>query len=165
VGPWILVTSHRRESRGKVLAAICAVVERLASSGVAVVWPVHRIPEVQAVVEAKLGALPNVHLTGPLPYPAFVRLLLGTSLILTDSGGVQEEAAVLGRPALILRAATERPEVLQTGVVRLVGTEMDEVERIARSWLNAPPTANVGSPLGDGRAAERIAAIVEQAVG
>ncbi len=165
VGPWILVTSHRRESRGKVLAAFCEVVERLAASGVGVIWPVHRIPDVHNTVEAKLGAIPNVHLTPPLPYPAFVRLLLGASLILTDSGGVQEEAAVLGRPALILRAATERPEVLQSGVVRLVGTEMVEVERIARSWLSAPPTANVGLPLGDGRAAERIAAILERALG
>jgi len=164
-GPWVLVTSHRRESRGRVLAAICEVVERIAASGVGVVWPVHRIPEVQTTVEAKLGAVPNVYLTPPLPYPAFVRLLLGASLILTDSGGVQEEAAVLGRPTLVLRAATERPEVLQSGVVRLVGTEMDEVERIAQLWLNAPPTANVGSPLGDGRAAERIASIVEQLLG
>jgi UDP-N-acetylglucosamine 2-epimerase (non-hydrolysing) len=94
-----------------------------------------------------------------------VRLLLGASLILTDSGGVQEEAAVLGRPTLVLRSATERPEVLQTGIVRLVGTDAGEVERTARSWLHFPPTGYAGTVLGDGRAAERIASIVTQALG
>jgi UDP-N-acetylglucosamine 2-epimerase (non-hydrolysing) len=163
--PWILVTSHRRESRGRALEGICGVVERLARSGFGVVWPVHRIPEAQHVVETRLGALPNVQLTGPLPYPAFVRLLLGASLVLTDSGGVQEEAAVLGRPTLVLRTTTERPEVLETGVVRLVGTDVTEIERVARMWLSSPPTANVGVPLGDGLAGERIASIVEQACG
>jgi UDP-N-acetylglucosamine 2-epimerase (non-hydrolysing) len=163
--PWILVTSHRRESRGKALESILTVVERLARQGYGIVWPVHRIPEVEQAVEARLGALANVQLTGPLPYPAFVRLLLGTSLILTDSGGVQEEAAVLGRPTLVLRSGTERPEVLATGVVRLVGTDVQEIEKTALTWLNNPPTAYAGSVLGDGKAADRIAAVVAHTLG
>lgn len=159
-GRVVLVTAHRRENHEEALDRICAAVCRLAAEGARVVWPVHPNPEVERVVRPALRGQPGISTVGALSYPAFVRLLLRASLVLTDSGGVQEEAACLGRPTLVLRDKTERPEVFETGVVALVGTETESILREARRWLVEPPTATGAEPLGDGRAGERIGAIV-----
>ena len=160
-GPTALVTAHRRESHGDELIAICRAAARLADRGVTVVWPVHANPAVDGPVRAHLAATEGVVLTPALPYPAFVRLLLHAQIVLTDSGGVQEEAACLLRPTLVLRERTERPEVLQTGVVRLVGTDTEAIVEAAAAWLQLPPAGDPDvAPLGDGRAGERIGRLV-----
>lgn len=159
--PLVVVTAHRREGLGAGLLRICEVARRLAADGARVVWPVHPNPAVDGPVRAALAGAAGVHLTGALSYPAFVRLLLEASLVLTDSGGVQEEAACLGRPTLVLRELTERPEVFATGVVRVVGTDPAIVSALARDWLARPPPEVAGAaPLGDGHAGERIGAVV-----
>lgn len=158
--PVVLVTAHRRENHGEALERICAAVTTLAADGAQIVWPVHPNPDVERVVRPALRERAGVSMTGALSYPAFVRLLLRASLVLTDSGGVQEEAACLGRPTLILRDKTERPEVFATGVVALVGTETARIVDAGRAWLADPPLATGADPLGDGRAGERIGAIV-----
>ena len=159
--PLAVVTAHRREHQGPELLGICDAVRQLATRGVTVVWPVHPNPEVDGPVRRALHDVAGVVLTDALPYPAFVRLLLAADLVLTDSGGVQEEAACLGRPTLVLRARTERPEVLDTGVVRVIGTAPADVVDAALAWLADPPRARPGvAPLGDGRAGVRIGGVV-----
>lgn len=161
LGPVVLVTVHRRESWGDPLQRICGVVERLPAR---VLWPVHPSPEVAPVVRRRLAGVGHVRLVEPLPYQAMVRALLRADLVLTDSGGIQEEGAILGTPTLVLRRATERPEALASGVVRLVGTAADEVADAALRWLrDRPAPAADGGAFGDGHAGERIAAWVVEA--
>ncbi len=162
-GPVVLVTAHRRESWGAPLQRICSIVERLPAR---VLWPVHPSPEVSGPVTARLGSASHVTLCPPLSYPAMIRAMLRADLVLTDSGGVQEEGAVLGRSTLVLRDVTERPEAMDSGVVRLVGTQVDEVVEAASAWIRRSPTLVAeGSLLGDGRAGERIARWIAGAFG
>jgi UDP-N-acetylglucosamine 2-epimerase len=163
----VLATGHRRESFGRGLRDFCQglrrVAERLAGQ-VLVVYPLHLNPEVRRPVTELLAGVPGVHLTDPLPYPAFVKLLTRADLAITDSGGVQEEAASLGVPLLVTRNTSERPEALEAGVGELVGTDPDRILAAAERLLVDPrhhasravPTA----AFGDGRAGERIAAAV-----
>jgi UDP-N-acetylglucosamine 2-epimerase (non-hydrolysing) len=161
--PLILLTVHRRESIGAGIGEICAAAVEIAGSGAAeIALPVHSNPAVRAEVEALLGGIAGIHLLPPLPPHAMVRLMQRADLILTDSGGIQEEAPTLGKPVLILREVTERPEAVEAGLARLVGTSrarivqesIEALERIAA----APLRAVVENPYGDGRAAERVVA-------
>ena len=163
----VLITGHRRENFGDGFQAICQAVGDLARRfpDVAFVYPVHLNPNVRRPVFGLLGDRPNVHLIEPLPYVEFVALMDRSCLILTDSGGVQEEAPSLGKPVLVMRDTTERPEGVQAGVVKLVGADADRITAGAAALLESchsttsllgdppPPPAN---PYGDGRAAERI---------
>jgi len=157
----IAVTSHRRENIGRGLHGIAAAIARIAARpDVAVVFPLHPNPAVRAVMEAALGALPNVALIEPLDYPHFVRLLGWCELMLTDSGGVQEEAPALGKPVLVMRETTERPEGVAAGTARLVGTDEDRIVTEIFTLLGDKAAyqamARAHNPYGDGRAAARI---------
>lgn len=158
----VLVTAHRRESWGRGLENICEAVLQIAEShpDVAVVFPVHANPAVKESVERILGRHPRISLLPPVPYLDFVRLMHRAALILTDSGGVQEEAPSFGVPVLILRDVTERSEAVACGHARLVGTDPVAVARAASEILARPAASGkslAGSnPFGDGRAAERI---------
>lgn len=164
----VLVTSHRRESWGQGLANICAAVRELARDfpDVAFVYPVHRNPHVRQAVFPILSGQANVHLVDPLDYPAFVTLMREACCILTDSGGVQEEAPTFRTPVLVLRTVTERPEASRLGLSKLVGTDREAIVR-ETSRLLTDETARqamrrAGNPYGDGRAAERIARALER---
>ena len=162
--PLVLVTMHRRENFGdgvaQVLQAVAKLLERF--PGVMFVWPVHRNPQVQEVVLSTIQSRSNLILTGPLPYSVFAPLLARTSVILTDSGGIQEEACYLRTPTVIMRNETERPEAVETNSAEVVGTDADLiVERISallRSPLSqrSPFTDYAKCPFGDGHAAEKI---------
>lgn len=157
----VLVTGHRRENFGEGFRNICAALQALAQrSDVQIVYPVHLNPNVQGVVKESLSDLPNVHLIEPIDYVDFVWLMRRAYLILTDSGGVQEEAPALGKPVLVMRDVTERPEAVAAGTVRLVGTSR---ERIASEATRLLDDASVyaefcrkGNPYGDGHACQRI---------
>jgi len=156
------VTSHRRENFGEGMQAIAKAVKSIASrQDVAVIFPVHLNPQVRAVMKAELAGLNNVALLEPLDYPQFARLLDISHLMLTDSGGVQEEAPALGKPVLVMRETTERPEGIAAGTARLVGTDADRIVRETNRLLDDPAAyaamAQAHNPFGDGRAAERIA--------
>jgi UDP-N-acetylglucosamine 2-epimerase (non-hydrolysing) len=159
----LLVTGHRRESFGAGLRGICAALSEIAQRGdVDIVYPVHLNPQVKGPVEAALGASNNIRLLPPLGYPAMVRLMQRADLILTDSGGIQEEAPSLGKPVLVTRAATERPEAVEAGMARLVGTDAGAIVTAAADILDAG-AAGAGlrsgpNPYGDGKASERIVA-------
>jgi UDP-N-acetylglucosamine 2-epimerase len=167
----VLVTGHRRESVGAGIANLCAALRALADRhpDVVVVYPVHLNPAVEQPVRAALGGHPRIWLTPPLDYLGFVALLRRAHLVISDSGGVQEEAPSFGVPVLVTRAATERGEALAAGTARLVGTDRDAIAAAAAQLLDDPAahaamraTAN---PFGDGRAAARIVAHLEQALG
>jgi UDP-N-acetylglucosamine 2-epimerase (non-hydrolysing) len=156
------VTSHRRENFGEGMQAIAKAVKSIASrQDVAVIFPVHLNPQVRAVMKAELAGLNNVALLEPLDYPQFARLLDISHLMLTDSGGVQEEAPALGKPVLVMRETTERPEGVAAGTARLVGTDADRIVRETNRLLDDPAAyaamAQAHNPFGDGHAAERIA--------
>jgi UDP-N-acetylglucosamine 2-epimerase (non-hydrolysing) len=156
------VTSHRRENFGEGMQAIAKAVKSIASrQDVAVIFPVHLNPQVRAVMKAELAGLNNVALLEPLDYPQFARLLDISHLMLTDSGGVQEEAPALGKPVLVMRETTERPEGIAAGTARLVGTDADRIVRETNRLLDDPAAyaamAQSHNPFGDGHAAERIA--------
>lgn len=158
----IAVTSHRRENWGEGMAGIAAALRTLAHrEDVAIVFPLHPNPQVRAPMAAALAGLPNVLLLEPLGYADFVALLDACHLVLTDSGGVQEEAPALGKLVLVLRETTERPEGIAAGVARLVGTDPERILAEAARLLDDPSayaaTACACSPYGDGRAAQRIA--------
>ncbi|AOK31953.1 MULTISPECIES: non-hydrolyzing UDP-N-acetylglucosamine 2-epimerase [Burkholderia] len=163
--PILLVTGHRRESFGAGFASICRALDTLArSQAVQIVYPVHLNPNVRGPVHALVGATPNVHLIEPLDYLRFVRLMQRASIVLTDSGGVQEEAPALGKPVLVMRDVTERPEAVAAGAVELVGTQHQTIvdavrERLAALRAGGAPRAPI-SPYGDGHAAQRIAAAI-----
>jgi len=165
----ILVTGHRRESFGKGFQDICAALRKIAISypNAVVIYPVHLNPQVQRPVREILGGVPNIILLPPLDYAPFIYLMQHSYLILTDSGGVQEEAPSLNKPLLVMREVTERPEAIQAGAACLVGTEPTRIisavkelmgnERVYRRMAEAP------NPYGDGKAASRIAAALAKA--
>ena len=158
----ILVTSHRRENHGEPLVRICdALVEILDRfPDLSIVFPMHPSPKVRDIVVPRLGNLPRVELTEPLDYPRFVEAMATADLILSDSGGVQEEAPYLGTPVLILRDSTERPEAIHAGLSSLVGTDqagiVAAVERILRRPVAETHASEAGNLYGDGNAAGRI---------
>ena len=158
----ILVTTHRRENLGEPMRHVYQALKRIVTEfpDVEVVFPVHRNPKVREVVEAVLGHLPRVHLTDPLDYEPFVNLMARSTLILTDSGGIQEEAPSLGKPVLVLRDTTERPEAIEAGTVRLIGTTEETVYQEAKILLTDSARyramSEAANPYGDGRAAQRI---------
>ena len=162
----ILVTSHRRESFGPDLEGICRALKRLVekNSDLVIAYPVHLNPNVHGPVHRILNGIPRVHLLEPLDYLTFVRLMERSYLILTDSGGVQEEAPALNKPVLVLRKRTERPEVLETGAARLVGTATEAIvaatERLLNDQEEYTRMAQAENPYGDGHAAERIVRIL-----
>lgn len=159
----ILVTAHRRENFGEPLENICHALHTLASEyseSLRIVYPVHLNPNVQEPVYRLLGEVPNVTLLPPMDYLPFVHLMKNSTLILTDSGGLQEEAPGLGKPVLVLRRVTERPEGVQAGTVRLVGTDTQTIVAETRRLLDDPfayqAMAQAVNPYGDGKAAQRI---------
>ena len=159
------VTSHRRENFGDGMANIAEAIRRIAArQDVAVIFPVHLNPNVRAVMNQALAQLSNVALIEPLDYPHFVRLLSIAEIMLTDSGGVQEEAPALGKPVLVMRETTERPEGVAAGTARLVGTD---VTRIVTELFNLlddkaayQAMARAHNPFGDGQAARRIVELI-----
>ena len=162
------VTSHRRENFGEGMKAIAEAIRRLAVRGdVAVIFPVHLNPNVRAVMERELVGLDNVALIEPLDYPHFARVLAIAELMLTDSGGVQEEAPALGKPVLVMRETTERPEGVEAGTARLVGTDPDrivcEAERLLDDGEAYAAMARAHNPFGDGRSAARIVELLARA--
>lgn len=157
----ILTTGHRRESFDGGLAAVCRALRRLAERGdVEIVYPVHFNPRVRAAAQAELRGAPGAHLIEPLDYLPFVRLMMRADLIVTDSGGIQEEAPALGKPVLVTRCTSERTEGLELGTARLVGTDEAGVVEQAARLLDDPVAyaqmARLQSPYGDGAAAGRI---------
>jgi len=159
----ILVTAHRRENFGEPLRQICAALGEIAARGdVRVVYPVHLNPNVQSVVYEMLGSDENVTLLAPLDYLPLVHLIKASHLVLTDSGGLQEEAPGLGKPVLVMRETTERPEGVAAGTVRLVGTDtrkiVSEVARLLDDEGEYHRMAQAVNPYGDGHASERIVA-------
>ena len=164
----IAVTSHRRENFGEGMRAIAEAIAAIAARpDVAVIFPVHPNPQVRSAMEPLLAALSNVALIDPLDYPHFVRLLAEADLVLTDSGGVQEEAPSLGKPVLVMRETTERPEGITAGTAKLVGTDKDRIVTEIFSLLDDSEAysamARAHNPFGDGLAAQRIAEIVARA--
>jgi UDP-N-acetylglucosamine 2-epimerase (non-hydrolysing) len=157
----VVVTAHRRESFGPGFERICRGLVRLARrDDVQIVYPVHPNPNVQEPVNRHLRGLPNVHLVEPLSYAPFVDLMRRAYLLVTDSGGVQEEGPSLGKPILVLREKTERPEAVEAGTVRLVGADEDRIVREAEKLLedekDYASMSRIHNPYGDGRASERI---------
>jgi UDP-N-acetylglucosamine 2-epimerase (non-hydrolysing) len=163
----ILVTAHRRENFGPGLGELCKAVTSIAEQypHTAIVFPVHPNPNVHGPVHAALGYFPNVFLLRPVDYPAFVYLMDASSCIITDSGGVQEEAPALGKPLIVTRANTERTESLLAGVSCLAGTDVGHIVGGVDEILRLPKQTQAGtagsSPFGDGLAAERIVQILE----
>ena len=165
--PWqrriILVTAHRRENLGQPLAEICQALREIAAryrDDVQIVYPVHLNPKVQAPVYCLLSDVPNITLLPPLDYLPFVQLMKRSYLVLTDSGGIQEEAPALGKPVLVLREVTERPEVVTAGTARLVGTDKERILAAVSQLLEDAQAyqhmAQAVNPIGDGKAAKRI---------
>lgn len=162
----VLVTSHRRESFGSGLRNICLAVKELgqALDDILIVFPVHLNPHVREVVQSILEAQPNLLLIEPQPYRAFVELIDCAHIILTDSGGVQEEAPAFGKPVLVLRETTERPEGVEAGCAQMVGTNQQDITQAAMKLLTDAGQyarmSNSKNLYGDGRAAARIASIL-----
>lgn len=158
----ILVTGHRRENHGQGFINICLALKRIAISNkdVQIIYPVHLNPNVQNVVFDLLKEIENIKLIHPLAYPSFVWLMNKCYLIITDSGGIQEEAPSLGKPVLVMRETTERPEAVDSGTVILVGTDSDkivfETERFLNDKSYYKKMSALHNPYGDGRACERI---------
>lgn len=167
----VLITTHRRESFGAPLRSTCAAIRELAGRfpDLQFVLPVHPNPDVRGPVEALLCDLPAMHLIEPVEYVEFVHLMNRAHLVLTDSGGVQEEAPSLGKPVLVLREVTERPEGVVAGTARIVGTDQARIVAAASELLESPAAyrtmANAVNPYGDGRASERIVAALEARLG
>ncbi|HEY9722157.1 MAG TPA: UDP-N-acetylglucosamine 2-epimerase (non-hydrolyzing) [Oscillatoriaceae cyanobacterium] len=161
-GRQILVTAHRRENWGEPMGNICRAVRRLAEANpdVRVLFPIHRNPVVRETANAILGGHPRITLTEPFDYAPFVAAMRDSTLILTDSGGVQEEAPSLGKPVLVMRTTTERPEAITAGTVKLVGVDEDAIFDTAQQLLDDPVAyermARSVNPYGDGQACARI---------
>jgi UDP-N-acetylglucosamine 2-epimerase (non-hydrolysing) len=157
----LLVTGHRRENFGEGFQNICKAINELAAdSEVQIVYPVHLNPNVQGPVYGLLAELDNVHLIDPLDYLPFVYLMDRSHIILTDSGGIQEEAPSLGKPVLVMRDTTERPEAIDEGTARLVGTNASNIVREVRNLLDSDveyeTMSRAHNPYGDGQASGRI---------
>ena len=171
VGPrLLLVTAHRRENFGQPLEDICTALASLAriyGDAIRIVYPVHLNPNVQATVYRRLSGIPNLHLLPPLDYLPMVHFMKRATLVLTDSGGLQEEAPGLGVPVLVMRELTERPEGVAAGTVRLVGTDpqriLSETCRLLEDPLAHASMAQAINPYGDGKAAPRIVQAILQA--
>lgn len=169
--PIVLITAHRRESFGAGLDEICAAIGTLAEDpalqGTQFVFPVHPNPNVRMAVHRLLGERPHVHLLVPLDYQSLINLLKQSTLVLTDSGGIQEEAPAFGVPVCVMRDTTERPEGVVAGVAKLVGTQRGPIVNAATELLKSPEARQSMvrgiNPYGDGRAAERIAQYLVQA--
>lgn len=159
----ILVTGHRRESFGGGFERICSALKQIALeyADVEVVYPVHLNPNVQEPVNRELGEFDNIHLIDPLDYLPFVYLMNKSYIVLTDSGGIQEEAPSLGKPVLVMRETTERPEAVTAGTVQLVGTSTEQIVKNLKHLLDDKAAyesmSYAHNPYGDGKAAERIA--------
>ena len=158
----ILVTAHRRESFGVPFRRMCEAIRRLAETrrDVLVVYPVHLNPNVQGPVREILDGVPNVRLLAPLDYVSFVASMQRAHIVLTDSGGIQEEAPSLGKPVLVMREVTERPEAIASGTAQLTGTDPEQIVRAVCALLDDPARyaqmTSRANPYGDGHAAERI---------
>ncbi|MDB5723431.1 MAG: hypothetical protein JWQ16_185 [Novosphingobium sp.] len=164
------VTSHRRENFGGGLEAIAEAVRRIAArDDVAIVFPVHPNPNVRRVMDGALAGLANVAMIEPLDYPNFARLLSVAEIMLTDSGGVQEEAPALGKPVLVMRETTERPEGVEAGTARLVGTDADAIVTELFTLLDDKAAyeamSRAHNPFGDGQASRRIVEILAREIG
>lgn len=164
---WLLVTLHRRENLGEKLASLCCGLRLLAArNDVDIVFPVHMNPAVQTTVHQVLGGVASVHLLPPLPYLPFVALLRRCYLVVTDSGGIQEEAPGLAKPVLVARDSTERPEAIEAGTALLAGTDGERIATLAGKLLDDPTQyaamANSVNPFGDGNAACRIVSLLRQ---
>ncbi|HKD05184.1 MAG TPA: UDP-N-acetylglucosamine 2-epimerase (non-hydrolyzing) [Bryobacteraceae bacterium] len=158
----IVVTAHRRESFGSGFENICRALRVIARRGDAeIVYPVHRNPNVSGPVRATLSGVPGIHLIDPLEYVPFVDLMSRAFLLLTDSGGVQEEGPSLGKPVIVMRDKTERPEAVEAGTVRLAGADeariVNEVSRLLNDSGAREEMSRIHNPYGDGHASERIA--------
>ena len=166
--PYILITGHRRENIGSGFEQICDALAVLSNryADHLFIYPVHLNPNVQSVVRRRLGMLENIRLVEPQPYAEFVALLAGCQLALTDSGGVQEEAPSLGKPVLVMRDTTERPEGIAAGTVKLVGTDaatiVHETTRLLDDKAAYRAMSEAVNPYGDGRAAPRIIEAIER---
>jgi UDP-N-acetylglucosamine 2-epimerase (non-hydrolysing) len=164
----VLVTGHRRESFGQGFEEICLAIKDIVQSNkdICIVYPVHLNPNVQEPVHRILGNIERVHLIEPMSYAPFVWLMDRSHIILTDSGGIQEEAPSLGKPVLVMREVTERPEGIEAGCVRLVGVEKDSIvanaELLLKDKALYQEMAQAKNPYGDGRAAERIVKILAE---
>jgi UDP-N-acetylglucosamine 2-epimerase (non-hydrolysing) len=167
----LLVTAHRRESWGEPLRRVAQALAELAADdpSLLAVFPMHRNPAVRDTVLPLLHGLDNVVVTEPLPYGAFVWLMARAFLLLTDSGGLQEEGPALGKPVLVMRDTTERPEAVRAGTARLVGTGRAAIVKAVRELLDDPAAyqamAQVANPFGDGQAARRVVAGIEHFFG
>ncbi|QIG79557.1 non-hydrolyzing UDP-N-acetylglucosamine 2-epimerase [Stakelama tenebrarum] len=166
----ILVTTHRRENFGGGMEAIARAIARIADrEDVALIFPVHPNPNVVSVMDAMLGDRANIARIDPLDYPHFIRALDMAHIVLTDSGGVQEEAPALGKPVLVMRETTERPEGVAAGTARLVGTDesriVSEISTLLDDNSAYSAMARAHNPFGDGHAAQRIAEIVAHGFG
>jgi len=167
----ILVTAHRRESFGEGIANICLALKEIVKRvpDVEIVYPVHLNPNVREPVYRMLSGMERVHLIEPLDYISFVHLMKASYLILTDSGGIQEEAPSLGKPVLVLRNTTERPEAVEAGAAKLVGTDPQRIVAETLRLLQDPSEyskmANAPNPFGDGKASLRIVDILERHLG
>lgn len=170
-GRIVLITMHRRENLGEPMKEAASAIRRLAGMHpeMEVIFPVHLNPAVREVVYSVLQGVGNVHLVSPLDYLDFVNLMARSFLIITDSGGVQEEAPALGKPVLVLRTVTERPEAVAYGTVKLVGLDQDRIVRTAERLITDPSAyrkmAGATNPYGDGRAAERTVRIIKRHFG
>ena len=159
----VVVTAHRRESFGEGMQSICAALRRLAQrTDIQIAFPVHPNPNVRQIMTRNLSGLSNVLLTDPLGYTEFVDLMVRSHVLLTDSGGVQEEGPSLGKPVLVMRDKTERPEAVDAGTAKLVGTDSDRIVEQVGQLLDSPDAyrrmTKVHNPYGDGHACQRIAA-------
>jgi UDP-N-acetylglucosamine 2-epimerase (non-hydrolysing) len=168
----ILVTGHRRESFGPGFERICAALKQIATthSDAQILYPLHPNPSVQEPVRRILGGVENIHLIAPQDYEPFVYLMTRAYVIVTDSGGIQEEAPSLGKPVLVMRETTERPEAVTAGTVCLVGTDIAkitaEVGRLLTDDVAYRAMSRAHNPYGDGQASERIVrALQETAAG
>lgn len=166
----ILVTGHRRENIGEPIESVCEALAELAreDESIEIVWPVHLNPNVQTSVRGILGASERIRLIEPVDYVSFIHLMMRSDIILTDSGGVQEEAPYLGKAVLVTRGTTERPEAVRAGNVRIVGTGRDEIVSEARRLLSDrahfEAMSQPRAPFGDGRASRRIADILRDSL-
>jgi UDP-N-acetylglucosamine 2-epimerase (non-hydrolysing) len=162
----VLVTCHRRENFGAGLEGICSALQNIARthSDFEIVFPVHFNPNVSSVVQKKLKNIENIHLIRPLPYEVFCYLMGVAKFILTDSGGIQEEAPSLGKPVLVMRDTTERVEAVKAGTVRLVGSNpqniLAAVDELVHNGCCFEVGATTENPYGDGAAADRIVEIL-----
>ena len=170
-GRLILVTTHRRENLGAPMRQVYQALKEviLTHPDVKAIFPVHKNPKVREIVEQELGHLDRVHLIEPLDYEPFANLMAKVDIVLTDSGGIQEEAPALGKPVLVLRDTTERPEAVEAGTVKLIGTAYEDVLQETNKLLDDEKyyrqMADACNPYGDGKASERIVKTILAAYG